>query len=158
MITAGKGRLVALAAVAVGATVALAGCASGDPLDGGSTGDASSETLVVGSQDYYSNEIIAEIYAQALEENGYTIDRQFRIGQRNAFPAFEYGILGMAAGGLRSVKVAPQLTHYERKLNPALPENVPLRYEIELLHVSDQWDNTIYESTDWSPPPPESAP
>ena len=94
MITAGKGRLVALAAVAVGATVALAGCASGDPLDDGSTGDASSETLVVGSQDYYSNEIIAEIYAQALEANGYTVDRQFRIGQREVYiPEIESGAI-----------------------------------------------------------------
>ena len=92
MITAGKGRLVALAAVAVGATVALAGCASGNPLDNGSTGEATSETLVIGSQDYYSNEIIAEIYAQALEENGYTVDRQFRIGQREVYiPDIESG-------------------------------------------------------------------
>jgi len=50
MITAGKGRLVALAAVAVGATVALAGCASGNPLDNGSTGEATSETLVAIAQ------------------------------------------------------------------------------------------------------------
>ncbi|GAA1057500.1 glycine/betaine ABC transporter permease [Agromyces luteolus] len=93
MITAGKGRLVALAAVAVGATVALAGCASGDPLDSGSDGgDAAGETIVVGSQDYYSNEIIAELYAQALEENGYTVDRQFRIGQREVYiPEIESG-------------------------------------------------------------------
>lgn len=95
MITAGKGRLVAFAAVAVGATVALAGCASGDPLDNGSTSDgASSETLVIGSQDYYSNEIIAELYAQALEENGYTVDRQFRIGQREVYiPEIESGAI-----------------------------------------------------------------
>lgn len=95
MITAGKGRLVALAAVAVGATVALAGCASGDPLDNGSGGgEGSSETLVVGSQDYYSNEIVAEIYAQALEENGYTVDRQFRIGQREVYiPEVEDGAI-----------------------------------------------------------------
>lgn len=95
MTTAGKGRLVALAAVAVGATVALAGCASGDPLDGGSDGgDGSSETIVVGSQDYYSNEIIAELYAQALEENGFTVDRQFRIGQREVYiPEIESGAI-----------------------------------------------------------------
>ncbi|BDZ53286.1 ABC transporter substrate-binding protein [Agromyces marinus] len=95
MITAGKGRLVALAAAAVGATVALAGCASGDPLDSGSDGgDATSETIVVGSQDYYSNEIIAELYAQALEENGYTVDRQFRIGQREVYiPEIESGAI-----------------------------------------------------------------
>jgi osmoprotectant transport system substrate-binding protein len=94
MITAGKGRLVAFAAVAVGATVALAGCASGNPLNGGSTGEGSSETLVIGSQDYYSNEIIAELYAQALEENGYTVDRQYRIGQREVYiPEIESGAI-----------------------------------------------------------------
>ncbi len=94
MITAGKGRLVALAAVAVGATVALAGCASGDPLGSGSTGGGGSEMLVVGSQDYYSNEIIAEIYAQALEANGHTVDRQFRIGQREVYmPDIESGAI-----------------------------------------------------------------
>jgi osmoprotectant transport system substrate-binding protein len=95
MITAGKGRLVALAAVAVGATVALAGCASGDPLDNGSGGgETDSETLVIGSQDYYSNEIIAELYAQALEENGYTVERDFRIGQREVYmPEIEDGAI-----------------------------------------------------------------
>lgn len=92
----GRGRLVALAAVAVGATVALAGCASGDPLDEdpgeGGDGASTSETIVVGSQDYYSNEIIAEIYAQALEANGYTVEREFRIGQREVYiPEIEAG-------------------------------------------------------------------
>jgi osmoprotectant transport system substrate-binding protein len=95
MITAGKGRLVALAAVVVGATVALAGCSSGDPLDSGSSDDGgSSETIVVGSQDYYSNEIIAELYAQALEENGYTVQRDLRIGQREVYiPEIESGAI-----------------------------------------------------------------
>ena len=93
MNSAGKGRLLALAAVAVGATVALAGCAAGDPLDSGSgTDDASSDTIVVGSQDYYSNEIIAEIYAQALEANGFTVEIQPRIGQREVYiPEIEAG-------------------------------------------------------------------
>ncbi len=85
MFTVKRGRLAAIAAVAVGAVVALAGCASSDPLDTGSTSAADSQTIVVGSQDYYSNEIIAEIYAQALEANGITVDRQFRIGQREVY-------------------------------------------------------------------------
>ena len=88
-----KGRL-AIGAVAVGVALALSGCASGDPLDSGtgsdSTGD--SETITVGSQAYYSNEIIAEIYAQALENAGFTVDRQFNIGQRDAYlPSLENG-------------------------------------------------------------------
>ncbi|THG28748.1 ABC transporter substrate-binding protein [Naasia lichenicola] len=90
-----KGRL-AIGAVVVGAALALAGCASGDPLSSGSTSgtDSSSgtDTIVVGSQAYYSNEIIAEIYAQALENAGYTVERNFQIGQRDAYlPALEDG-------------------------------------------------------------------
>jgi len=92
MFTITRGRLALVSAVAVGAVVALAGCASGDPLDEGSSSSNDSDTIVVGSQDYYSNEIIAEIYAQALEDGGYTVDRQFRIGQREAYlPEIEAG-------------------------------------------------------------------
>ncbi len=88
-----KGRL-ALGAVAVGASLALAGCASGDPLAPDSEGGSgeSNETIVVGSQAYYSNEIIAEIYAQALENAGFDVEREFQIGQRDAYlPALENG-------------------------------------------------------------------
>jgi osmoprotectant transport system substrate-binding protein len=93
MFTITRGRLALVSAVAVGAVVALAGCASGDPLDEGGSAEGS-ETIVVGSQDYYSNEIIAEIYAQALENGGLTVDRQFRIGQREAYlPEIESGAI-----------------------------------------------------------------
>ena len=85
-----KGRL-ALGAVVVGAALALSGCASGDPLDSG-TGSGTSETITVGSQAYYSNEIVAEIYAQALENAGFTVERKFNIGQRDAYlPSLENG-------------------------------------------------------------------
>lgn len=85
-----KGRL-ALGAVAVGAALALSGCATGDPLDSGSESGAS-ETITIGSQAYYSNEIIAEIYAQALENAGFTVERTFNIGQRDAYlPSLEDG-------------------------------------------------------------------
>jgi osmoprotectant transport system substrate-binding protein len=91
MSTFTRGRLALVSAVAVGAVVALAGCASGDPLDEGGS-SAGSDTIVIGSQDYYSNEIIAEIYAQALENGGLTVDRQFRIGQREVYlPEIESG-------------------------------------------------------------------
>ena len=86
-----KGRL-AIGAAAVGVALALSGCASGDPLDTGTGGTGASETIAIGSQAYYSNEIIAEIYAQALEDAGFTVDRQFNIGQRDAYlPSLENG-------------------------------------------------------------------
>ena len=87
-----KGRLT-LGAVVVGAALALSGCASEDPLaPGGNEPDAGGDTIVVGSQAYYSNEIIAEIYAQALENAGFDVERNFSIGQRDAYlPALEDG-------------------------------------------------------------------
>jgi hypothetical protein len=56
----------------------------------------------------------------------------------------------MAVGEVRTVKVSPNLTYYERKQNPDLPPDVALRYEIELLSLSDEWDNTVYRSSDVS--------
>ncbi len=87
-----KGRL-AMIAAAVGVSLALAGCGS-SPGDGSGdgSGDGDKGTIVVGSQAYYSNEIIAEIYSQALEQAGYTVTRNYQIGQRDAYiPALEGG-------------------------------------------------------------------
>ena len=86
-----KGRI-ALGAIVVGASLALSGCASGDPLDTGTDAATAAGTIVIGSQAYYSNEIIAEIYAQALENAGFTVERQYQIGQRDAYlPQLEDG-------------------------------------------------------------------
>lgn len=86
-----KGRF-ALGAAVVGAALALSGCAAGDPLDSGDSDTGNTDTIVIGSQAYYSNEIIAEIYAQALENAGFEVERNFQIGQRDAYiPALEDG-------------------------------------------------------------------
>ena len=97
-------------AVALGAALALAACGSGDPLDE-DTGSGATDTatdavedtgaVVVGSQAYYSNEIIAEIYAQALEAAGFTVQRHFQIGQRDVY------LQAMEAG---EVQVLPEYT------------------------------------------------
>jgi osmoprotectant transport system substrate-binding protein len=74
-------------AIAAVSGVGLLGCSSSDPVAAEKTGAASTKTsaLVVGSQAYYSNEIVAEIYAQALEREGFQVDRQFQIGQREVY-------------------------------------------------------------------------
>ncbi|MFZ1384711.1 MAG: glycine betaine ABC transporter substrate-binding protein, partial [Propionicimonas sp.] len=80
-----------LALVALGT---LAACSSTAPLGStpmasaptGTTGTTTpATTLVIGSQAYYSNEIIAELYAQALEAKGLTVSRQYQIGQRETY-------------------------------------------------------------------------
>ena len=91
-----KHTMITMAAVAA-STLALAACGSAESVGGNaSTGSSEngSTTLVVGSQDYYSNEIIAEAYAQALEGAGFTVDRQLRIGQREVYmPEIEAGAI-----------------------------------------------------------------
>src|SRR6185436_16614803 len=57
-----------------------AACGSSNPLGGGSaSGDLKS--IVVGSADFPESKIIAEIWAQALEANGFTVGRQY--GDKN---------------------------------------------------------------------------
>ncbi|GAA3904953.1 ABC transporter substrate-binding protein [Microbacterium invictum] len=86
-------RVAAVIALIAGGVLALSGCAQSDPLADPSTpADVDPATIVVGSQAYYSNEIIAEIYAQALEGAGFTVERSFNIGQRDAYlPSIESG-------------------------------------------------------------------
>ncbi|KJL25219.1 Glycine betaine/carnitine/choline-binding protein OpuCC precursor [Microbacterium oxydans] len=97
MFTARKSRLALAGGAALAAVLVLGGCANSNPLDtpteGSSSGD---DTIVIGSQAYYSNEIIAEIYAQALEGAGFKVDKQFNIGQRDAYmPDVESGAIDL---------------------------------------------------------------
>jgi len=71
-----KKVLLASIALASSAALALTGCAPSS---------TQSQAIVIGSQAYYSNEIVAEAYAQVLEDAGYTVDRQFALGQRDVY-------------------------------------------------------------------------
>lgn len=90
-------RTTALSIAFLAGALALTGCASGDPLaETGGEAPASGDPIVIGSQDYYSNEIIAEIYAQALEAEGVEVEREFRIGQREIYlPELEAGTIDL---------------------------------------------------------------
>ncbi len=70
------------AAASVAVALALPACASKSSTG---TNASTGASLSVGSQAYYSNEVLAEIYAQALEAGGYKISRQFQIGQREVY-------------------------------------------------------------------------
>ena len=62
----------------------VSACGSSNPLGGGEiSGDLKS--IKVGSADFTESKIIAEIYAQALEANGFTVSRQFGIGSRETY-------------------------------------------------------------------------
>lgn len=106
--------------VLAASAMALTGCA------------AANETITVGSQAYYSNEIIAEIYAQALEANDYEVERRFQIGQRDAYlPALETGEVDLMpeyTGNLLQYyspdTTATQEAEVYAELTEALPEGL----------------------------------
>ena len=73
--------------------LALSACSDTDPfaIDRAS-GGYSGGPIIIGSQQYYSNEIIAELYAQMMEKTGLTVTRQYQIGQREVYlPELEAG-------------------------------------------------------------------
>jgi osmoprotectant transport system substrate-binding protein len=77
-------RRSSLAILAAILALITAACGSSNPVGGGTTsGDAKS--IVVGSADFPESKIIAEIYAQALEANGFTVSRQLGIGSRETY-------------------------------------------------------------------------
>ncbi len=70
------------------ATVALVGTTGG----GAIVSAQDQPTVRIGSDGFYESQLMAEIYAQALEANGFGVDRQLAIGARPArVEAFESG-------------------------------------------------------------------
>ena len=128
----------------VGLTLASALVLTGCAADGGD-----SDTVVVGSQAYYSNEIIAEIYSQALESAGYTVERQFQIGQRDAYlPQLESGAVDVFpeyTGNLLQFyspdTTATQADEVYAELAGALPEG------LSVLAASPATDQDSYNVT-----------
>jgi len=72
------------AVVAAVVAVPSAGCGSANPLGGGAV-SADLKSIIVGSADFPESKIVGEIYARALEADGFTVVRQFGIGSRETY-------------------------------------------------------------------------
>lgn len=93
-----------------------------------STGGGSKPTIKVGSDGFYEAKLIAEIYGQALEANGYTVDRTgIGIGTRKvSAPALESGQID-----LKPEYIGSGLAYYE----PGKQTGDPAANETELQSV-----------------------
>jgi len=102
-------RTLALGAAAL--VLVLSACSPGE---GSSPSQAASEPatgdlpeVAIGSAGFPEAAVVAEIYAQALEANGYTVDRHLELGERDAVrAAFDSGDINLAPdylGGLASL-------------------------------------------------------
>ena len=68
-------------AVTLSAVMAMgfAGCGSSGAGAGAGAAKAEEKSVVIGSKDFTENEIVAEIYALALEDAGFTVERKMNI-------------------------------------------------------------------------------
>ncbi|MRJ75275.1 glycine/betaine ABC transporter [Aeromicrobium sp. SMF47] len=105
-----------LAAAALGLTLSACG---GDPTSDDSKKSAG-DTITVGSAAFPENEIIAEIYAQALEAKGVKVEKKLNIGAREVYiPALEKGeidLLPEYTGNL--------LAYFDKDATATSPEQV----------------------------------
>lgn len=82
-------------AAAVAMLLPLSAC-GGDPTSGGGSGSSSSPAIVVGSANFPENQLLAEMYAQALEGKGVKVSRKFNIGARELYlKALKEGSINM---------------------------------------------------------------
>lgn len=117
-------------ALAAGALL-LGGCAA-DPFDSTTPSEGSADPdapIVVASQAYYSNDIIAEIYAQALEDGGVAVERRPQIGQRDLYlAAMEKGevqLMPEYTGNLLQFYDAETTARSSEDVAAALPDALP---------------------------------
>lgn len=77
-------RIRPLVALAVAGALLLSACGSDDGASG-STDTTVVQTLTVGSGNFSESQVLAEIYAQALEKQGVRVQRQLNIGNREVY-------------------------------------------------------------------------
>lgn len=125
-----------LAAVAAAAALVLTACSDPAEVDQEEDSDepAAEGSITVGSAAFPENEIIAEVYAQALENGGYSVDRSFQIGAREVYlPAMvnaEVDVIPEYTGNLLAAQDSGTDLTAADEIEEALPDALPRGLEI----------------------------
>jgi len=149
MFTANRRARVATAAVAAGALVALAGCATSDPSATSPDDSATESKIVVGSFAFPESEILGNIYALALENAGYTVETKFNLGPRQTtIPALEDGSISLMPeynGNLLFFYDTENTARSTSEVDAALATTVPEGFQV--LTSSPAQDKDAYVVT-----------
>ena len=95
MLPSSRRTRIGLATIAIALLTAATGCGSSDPTSA-PTDSSGGETVVVGSFAFPESEILGEIYAQALEAEGFDVETRFNIGPRQqTIPALRDGSINL---------------------------------------------------------------
>ena len=72
--------------------------ASSAPTEAPATAEAAKPPIRIGSDNFYESKLMGEIYAQVLENAGYTVERKFGLGSRQErIPTMDAGQIDMVA-------------------------------------------------------------
>ena len=109
------------AAVAAISVLSLAACGGGsDPLSSGGSSAPESDTIIIGSANFTENQILAEIYAQALQAKGVDVEKKLNIGSREKYyPALESGSLDVFPEYTGTI-----LSYIDKSASVSSPEDV----------------------------------
>ncbi|MDQ1043370.1 osmoprotectant transport system substrate-binding protein [Streptomyces sp. V4I2] len=120
--------------------LALTACGGGDdsdsnPLTGSSSSGGDGKSIVVGSANFPENQLLAEIYSQALEAKGLKVTRKFDIGAREVYydqvVKGGIGVFPEYNGALLAVAVDPKSTATSTDdINTELKQKLPSSVEI----------------------------
>lgn len=116
---------------ALGASVLallVSACSTGGSSDSPGASTAQRPAVVIGSEGFDESQLLAEIYAQALEAKGYTVTRQDFASRDLALPAFDSGDLNVLPeyigslvrklGGTATGDTAETMTNLAAALDP----------------------------------------
>jgi len=145
-----KSRIISAAAVAALSALALAACSSGNPLDNSSSSSPKAGgPTVVGSANFPESEIIAQIYTQALNDNGVKASITPNIGAREAYlKALQDGSIDLVpeySGSLLQYYDAKTTAQSSADVYAALSDALPKGYEV--LNQSSAQDADSYNVT-----------
>lgn len=105
--------------LALALALGLAAC-GGDPTKQAPAGGGDSKAITIGSAAFPENEIIAEIYAQALESKGFAVTKKLNIGAREVYiPALKNGEIDLIPEYTGNL-----LTYLDPKANASAADDV----------------------------------
>ena len=144
-----RARLVAGAALGLVASLGLVACGADDGgNDAFSSGDGEGGSIVVGSANFPENELLMQMYAQALEDAGVTVETKPNIGAREVYmKAFEDGDINLLPeynGALLSYLMAPDTVPQD----VTSPEDVYTELQDHLPDGSETLDQSAAEDKD----------
>jgi osmoprotectant transport system substrate-binding protein len=131
-------RTLALGAALLALVVSACSPGEGSSPSGAASGTPPADTpeISIGSAGFSEAALVAEIYAQALEANGYTVDRHLELGERPAVrAAFDAGEINLAPDYLGGLAAFLELD----------PSSDPEAIHAELLPALEGLDQTILE-------------